>query len=314
MEAPWQGISTGIPADAISDADLSRMRFECCDGPMELPYHGSQPWIEMPNVDPALSPQFNSEFWMLEVLPSDLMWHSYWAGTKEPRIGGTVFQEIAANLSLADVTLGGRAAVLRYGYVREGKPHGWELQVEGASMLRLNLDKKWDFESADFRFGVPLIYAEDTLQWKFAYYHLSSHVGDEFLLRNPTFQRINFSRDTLVAGVSYFPWPALRGYAEAGWAFYADEGSDAWEFQFGLDFSKSGPTGRAGTPFVAINAHLREEVDFGGNLVVQAGWLWRGPHGRIVRTGLHYFNGKSNQFEFFNNFEQQLGFGVWQEY
>ena len=63
-----------------------------------------------------------------------------------------------------------------------------------------------------------------------------------------------------------------------------------------------------------MNGHLREEVDFGGNLVVQAGWLWRGQSGRVLRTGLHYYNGKSNQFQFFNTFEQQVGLGIWQEF
>ena len=65
----------------------------------------------------------------------------------------------------------------------------------------------------------------------------------------------------------------------------------------------------------SINGHLRQEVDFGGNLVFQAGWLWRGnPNGRVLRTGFHYFNGKSNQFEFFDDFQQQVGIGIWQNF
>jgi hypothetical protein len=30
--------------------------------------------------------------------------------------------------------------------------------------------------------------------------------------------------------------------------------------------------------------------------------------------GLHYYNGESPQFSFFDDFEQQLGFGVWYDY
>ena len=45
-----------------------------------------------------------------------------------------------------------------------------------------------------------------------------------------------------------------------------------------------------------------------------AGWLWRGQSGRIMRTGLHYYNGKSNQFEFYDRFEQQVGVGLWYDY
>jgi len=305
---------TEVPVDAISDMELNELRSSCCNDQFDQPTLAGEQYFELPYVDPVLAPIANSQVWTTELLPVDVIWHSYWAGSKEPRISGTVFQETGDDLSLFDITLGGRTSVWRYGYRQAGRPQGWELQLEGAGMLRLNLDQNWDLEAADFRFGVPLIYAAGNLQWKFSYYHLSSHLGDEFFVRNLGFQRINFSRDTLVTAVSFSPLPAWRWYAEAGWAFYADEGTDPWEFQFGLDFAQPGATGRRGTPFVALNAHLREEVNFGGNLVAQAGWLWRGASGRIIRTGLHYFNGKSNQFEFFNNSEQHIGWGLWQEY
>jgi len=34
----------------------------------------------------------------------------------------------------------------------------------------------------------------------------------------------------------------------------------------------------------------------------------------VLRTGFHYFNGKSNQFEFFDDFQQQVGIGIWQNF
>jgi len=40
--------------------------------------------------------------------------------------------------------------------------------------------------ATDFRFGVPLTYGEGPWRTKFGFYHLSSHVGDEYLLKNPT--------------------------------------------------------------------------------------------------------------------------------
>jgi len=143
------------------------------------------------------------ETWQL--MPGDLIWHSYWAGAKESRISGALFEETNGRVSLLDVTLGGRSSLLRYGPVGPGPPVGWELQIEGAGMLQLDLDNDWDFESTDFWVGVPLIYGQGDLQWKIAYYHLSSHVGDEFLVRNLSFSRINFSRDVLVLGVSLTP-------------------------------------------------------------------------------------------------------------
>ena len=61
-------------------------------------------------------------------------------------------------------------------------------------------------------------------------------MADEFLINNPAFPRLNFSRDVLVLGGSYYLTVDLRLYAEAGWAFDSDGGMHR-EFQFGIDYS-----------------------------------------------------------------------------
>ncbi len=50
---------------------------------------------------------------------------------------------------------------------------------------------------------------------------------------------------------------------------------------------------------------------FGGTLVVQTGWEWAGPSGQRFRWGLHYLNGKSNQYQFHTEHEEQIGLGTW---
>ena len=118
----------------------------------------------------------------------------------------------------------------------------------------------------------------------------------------------------LVLGQSYYLSPDWRIYGETGWAFYSDV-SGEWEFQFGIDYSPLLDTCRYGSPFAAMNAHLREEVDFGGNLVAQLGWQWRqAASGHLLRLGLEYFNGKSDQFEFFDQYENKVGLALWYDY
>jgi Protein of unknown function (DUF1207) len=264
-------------------------------------------------LDPSAGPPTDPAYWEWRVLPSGVIWQSYMAGVHEPRISGVAFADDQGT-GLLDVTLGGRASLLRYGTDGPGRPQGLELQIEGAGLPRLNLDENWDLAAADFRFGMPLVYGRDLWQTKFSYYHLSSHMGDEFAIRNDALDdRINFSRDCLALGLSYFPLPACRLYTEAAWAFHSDV-AEQWEFQFGADLAQPGPTGVYGTPFLAINGHIREELDYGGNVVLQAGWLWRGNSTSTLRLGFHYFNGKSNQFEFFDHFEEQIGGGVWYDF
>jgi hypothetical protein len=253
-------------------------------------------------------------YWQWRVLPDGVIYQSYWAGAHEPRIGGVFFHDANNSSNQLDVSLGGRASLLRYGTDGPGRPQGAELQIEGAAFPRLNLDENWDLDAVDFRFGVPLVYGRDNWQAKFGYYHLSSHMGDELAIReNALGQRINFSRDALALGFAFNPLPAWRWYAEMGWAFHYDE-SEPWEFQFGVDVAEPGPTGAIGTPFVAVNGHIREELDYSGNVVLQAGWLWRGTGTRVLRVGFHYYNGKSNQFEFFDQFEEQIGGGLWYDF
>jgi hypothetical protein len=255
------------------------------------------------------------QIWTWQVLPDGIIYHSYWAGVHEPRMSVVMFEERDGR-PLWDATLGGRVGVLRYGDCDPIRPQGWQLDFEGAAIMRFTFDRARDFETADYRAGVPITYGIGDWQFKFGYYHLSSHMGDEFAIRNPgaLADRINYVRDALVLGASYYPHPVWRLYAETAYAFKADGGAEPWEFQFGTEVSRPGPTGRHGTPFFAVNAHLREEHDFGGDITTQVGWLWRGRESQTMRLGFHYFNGKSSQYQTFDDSEEQIGFGFWYDF
>ena len=110
------------------------------------------------------------------------------------------------------------------------------------------------------------------------------------------------------------PPPDVRSYAEIAYSYHTDGGAEPWEIQFGLEFAPPCPTGIYGAPFVAVNALLQQEHDFGGMFTAQAGWAWRNAVGRLFRAGLHYHNGTSPQYEFFNRHEEQIGVGIWYDY
>jgi hypothetical protein len=125
---------------------------------------------------------------------------------------------------------------------------------------------------------------------------------------------VNFVRDALSLGYAYFLSENLRVYGELGWAF-RDDVSKEWDMMFGVEYAPARPTGVRGAPFFAVHGHLREELNYGGNLVVQAGWAWRADRSsHLLRTGLHYYNGASDQYSFYRSFEQQIGAGVWYDY
>jgi hypothetical protein len=254
------------------------------------------------------------EPWHWQWLPDGLIYRSYIAGPKESRFGSVWFHEKDQGL-LWDIALGGRVGLLRYGTSSTGWPEGWQLDIEGAAFPRLDPEDGRDLVSSDFRFGIPLTYGEGPYQTKFAYYHLSSHLGDEFMLRYPNVPRINYTRDAFVYGNSYYWTRDLRIYGEVEYAFGVDGGAEPWAVQFGFDLTPPCPMGIRGAPFAAVNAYLREEVDFGGTFTAQTGWQWRGGRtGKLLRIGLHFLTGKSPQFEFFNQSETQFGGGIWYDY
>ena len=253
------------------------------------------------------------ECWDWQLLPSGIIYKAYLADMKESRIGTQIFTEDDDG-SLWDSTLGGRAGILRYGSVDGAWPHGWQVDIEGSGQVRLDPEDERDLRSADFRFGVPLTYGYGRHRMRLAYYHISSHTGDEYQVKHPEYERLNWVRDAIALGYSYYWTDNLRLYAETSYAFYADVAKE-WDIRFGFDYAPARPTGVRGAPFVAMNGHLREELNYSGNFVLQAGWAWRGDRtSHLLRTGLHYYNGYSNQYSFYNVFEQQIGAGVWYDF
>ncbi|QDU91257.1 hypothetical protein Pla175_46770 [Pirellulimonas nuda] len=256
------------------------------------------------------------EPWSWHILPDGVIYKSYWAGPREPRMALQAISNRTASGTegLWDATLGGRRAILRYGNNNPLNPEGWEVDIEGAAIVRLNLDENRDLDSSDFRFGVPLTYGKGPWAVKFGYYHLSSHLGDERILRNGVNDRDNYVRDSIIFGLSYHVTPALRVYGETAFTFFNAGLADPWEFQFGAEYARAGVTGPWGTPFAATNAHLHEEIGFSGGWTFQTGWLWRGDSGSVMRLGLHYHNGPSSQYQFITTSEEQVGFGIWYDY
>jgi len=269
----------------------------------------------LPDVAPSgpSHPVRAAECWEWHVLPDGLIYRSYLAGVKEPRLAVAWVHDEQEGW-FQEVVLGGRMGLLRYGTSDTRWPEGWQIDIEGAALPRIDPEESLDLVSADFRFGVPVTYGRGPYQTKLAYYHVSSHLGDELMLKYPEVPRINYSRDAIVWGHSLYWTEDLRLYAEAAWAFHFDGGAEPWEFQFGIDYSPARATGRQAAPFIAINGHLREELNFGGNLSLQTGYMWRGPSGHMFRFGMQYYVGQSDQYEFFNRFENKIGFGIWYDY
>ncbi len=253
-----------------------------------------------------------------QLFPAGLMYHSYLAGPKESRINAVWMRDNHGKLNW-ETQLGGRVGIIRYGDFASINPNGWQFDMEGGAQTRVLPDNDSDLEAADFRIGFLLTTRRNLWATKTGYYHLSSHAGDEFLLDNPTFTRINYVRDSVIFGVSRdVLWkgrPDFRLYAECAYAV-SHEFARPWEFQTGAEYSPLVFNGFRGTPFFAVNGHFREDRNWDATgICVSTGWQWRSPAtNRRFRIGVQYYSGDSLQWEFAGSKESSFGWGMWFDY
>jgi len=279
---------------------------------------------------------FLTEHWTWQMFPDGFIYPTYLAAVQN-RLG-SVWNHDPDLDWIWDITLGGRAPLLRYGNNSALFPEGWQLDMEASVQLRLHMMECMDMEANDFRFGFPLSYGTKIWQVRTGYYHVSTHMGDERIIRyhpdgdpalpnngdppgqlgsrNSSNYRINYYREAWLLSYALRPTPSTRLYVEADYAFMRGTSTKPWHFQFGAEYSPLYPArGGWGTPFAAINVRLMEEHDFDGNLTLQTGWQWRGTRNQLFRIGVQYFTGVSEQYSFImGKRENKVGLGIWYDF
>lgn len=247
------------------------------------------------------------------LLPGDVLYKSLIAGVHAPRMGAELVGDQDQG-GLLDVSIGGRIPVIRKGTVGP-EASGWELQVYGAAFSRLSMDRESDVEATDYAFGIPIVWRRGATAVSIGYDHLSSHIGDEYLIKNPGFRRVNYVRDSIELAVMQDLTESVSVYGEVNRTFHGSGGSEPWHFQLGAEYEPPVAPGWRGAPVAAVNTLLRQEFDYEGSLGVVAGWQWRGlASDDLLRLGLTLYTGRSRQFSFYDRYEKLFGAGIWYDF
>ena len=261
--------------------------------------------------DPYASDSAESEIRRLQLLPDGLIYHPYLAGPKESRTGIQFFSTDDGGWSWFS-TVGGQIGILRFGTYDDFTPVGIQFDIEGSAQFRSVDAELLDFSSTDVRFGFPVSIGWGGQETKLSLYFLRSKPDGSLFERLADQPDRVFDRQAIVLGHSIRLAEKLRIYGEVGYAFKSELDGE-WEFQFGTEFAPLLPTRIVGAPFAAANLYLLEREDFGGSLTLQGGWCWRGKNARLLRVGLFYSNGTSNQALLDDRNEQLFGFGIWHD-
>lgn len=246
-------------------------------------------------------------------LPEEVLFKPFVAGIRSPRLAAEIVYDGKADESYFQSVLGGSFDLVRYGTTGPNA-EGWSFGVNAAAHLRQNADNELDVDAVDFKVRVPISYRRGATAIQFGYDHISSHAGDEFLIRTPGFNRINFLRDSLVFAIRHDVACDLNVYAEIDYGVNTDF-AEPWWFQAGFEYTPGLRPGWRGAPILAVNGQWREEFDFDGSLNIIAGWQWQAVEtDNLIRLAFRYYTGNSEQFSFFTQNEELIGFGLYYDF
>lgn len=200
------------------------------------------------------------------------------------------------------------------GYRTRLGPGWWEagLQAGVFAVFDLAAESK-DLVNADYFVGLFNTYKVGSFAAMGRVFHQSSHLGDEFLLRDTNTNRVNLSYEQVDLKLSYHFLDMFRIYAGGGYLFDQEpSGLDPWSVQYGLEFRSPwpGPTARV-RPIAAVDIQNREENGWHADVSARAGLQFEGViPGRHFQLLLEYFRGHSPNGQFYREKVDYLGLGV----
>ena len=191
----------------------------------------------------------------------------------------------------------------------------WQAGVEAGAFVIHDYDTtSWDQINADYLFGAIFAYRKDTLSGLFRVFHLSSHIGDEYLLHNDV-DRENFSYEALGLTLSkdYNEW--LRVYAGGEYRFSRSP-KDLKPFAVQYGFEVESPVAYLQgilRPVAAADFQHKEDNDWSGEVSIQAGTLVENSLliKHRLRFMLGYFNGHSPNGQFNKKSVEYISFGMY---
>jgi hypothetical protein len=190
--------------------------------------------------------------------------------------------------------------------------NGLAVGVQGGVFGRFSLhSNERDLIGTDWLITVPFVLHRGDHWFELEYFHMSSHLGDEYSQRFDL-EGINYSRDA-VRGLAYIRVISIVGaYGGGGWAYnvHPDE-DDRWTAQFGAEFVER-TSDKFVSPYGAVDMQLEQETDWDPRVNVQIGALFpRLIPGREARIAAEFLTGPSPQGQFAHVTTTHLTLGVY---
>ena len=251
--------------------------------------------------------------WDVELLPTKNIYRAYLADPRQCRTGTKVEFPVRKHGHVKiENTLGSYRPIALWTHPNDPGEEA-ELFLEAAAFSRFDLSEAWDMDAADYKFGFPFVYRRDAVALKFEIYHVTSHIGDEFLSRGAGNGRgrDSYHLEEFVVGGAWTLDPEFRLYGEVGTSVYNGTATGNGRLQAGAEWVSITPWHGWLTPYAATDLSSRNEIDWGVNWTLTAGVWVRGKSGSNgLRFALEYYRGHDQQTQFKSLHEQYVAFNI----
>lgn len=209
--------------------------------------------------------------------------------------------------------LGGTRGLFRI-HPHNRPDQGFQLQVGAAFFAQWDAENSMDGLGWDGMWHILGTWTSGPkVAFEFGYNHKSSHVMDEYM-ENTGRGRLGYTREEVLAGVSFKPARHWRTYGELGYGFRSgNENQEPLRLQAGIEYESERRMHKGLTGwYLALDAQVHEEDAWNLSAAIQLGWVMPVKQlGRTYRLGLEYYRGRSPLGEFFQDDEDHIAIGWW---
>lgn len=185
-----------------------------------------------------------------------------------------------------------------------------QVGIEAAVFALFNIDAESnDLVNADYWIALPFSYRRGSWSYQFSLLHQSSHLGDEFILGNPGFNRVNLSYEAARFLASH-EWEYWRVYGGGLYMLHTEPEIKKRMLHGGVEYHR--PSVWRQFNFVAgLDVKSSEELDWKNSYSLMAGLELRRAGARRLRLMLEYFDGHSPNGQFYRERLTYTGLGFY---
>ena len=210
--------------------------------------------------------------------------------------------------------LGRRFGLVRFG--DEQRYKAWQLDLDVGYFASFDIEDHTDNIGWDGIYGLYLSHRLSPNTFiRFGTLHDSAHLGDEYIEETGR-QRIDYTREELIAGMTWLPTPRSKLYTELGWAWDVKGDMEPPRWQFGAEYYGANKDRYLGLPwYAATDITLFEERDWEPAINLQLGLIYAtGRETERYRFVLEAYSGRSVLGEFSFEDESYLAISLYYDH